>query len=74
MTVTRNVTDVSGRPGIGVGWTLPLPGGGSGGKTMIVFGARTYAYLGLTTWGEQGQEGGDALLQIAIVNQPGQLP
>jgi hypothetical protein len=74
MTVTRSVTDVSGRPGIGVGWTLPLPGGGSGGKTMIVFDARTYAYLGLTTWGEQGQEGGDALLQIAIVNQAGQLP
>jgi Sigma-70, region 4 len=41
---------------------------------MIIFDARTYAYLGLTTWGEQGQVGGDALLQIAIVNQAGQLP
>jgi hypothetical protein len=28
----------------------------------------------LTTRGEQGQVGGDALIRTAVVNRPGQLP
>ena len=30
--------------------------------------------LGLTTWGEQGQVGGAALVQTAVVDQAGELP
>ncbi len=41
---------------------------------MNIFDPASYAYLGMTTWGEQDQQGGDALLQTAIVNHPGQLP
>ena len=32
------------------------------------------AYLGMTTWGEQGQLGGDALVQTAIVDRAGEMP
>ena len=35
---------------------------------------RTFAYLGMTTWGEQGQLGGDALVQTAVVDRAGELP
>ena len=66
--IEHNVRDISGRPGVGVGWSF------EGSKAVNVFNPATYAYLGMTTWGEQGQEGGDALLATAIVNQPGQLP
>lgn len=66
--VEPHVRDISGRPGVGVGWSF------EGSKAVNIFDPGTYAYLGLTTWGEQGQEGGDALLQTAIVSRPGQLP
>src|SRR5438046_10751780 len=55
LTVDRHVRDVSGRPGIGVVWRF------YGSKAMNIFDPRTFAYLGLTTWGEQGQVGGAAL-------------
>jgi hypothetical protein len=41
---------------------------------MNIFDPRTFAYLGLTTWGEQGQVGGAALVQTAVVDQAGELP
>jgi hypothetical protein len=41
---------------------------------MNIFDPRTFAYLGMTTWGERGQLGGDALVQTAIVNQAGEFP
>jgi hypothetical protein len=66
--VEHHVRDISGRPGVGVGWSF------EGSRAVNIFDPSTYAYLGLTTWGEQGQEGGDALLQVAIVNHPGQRP
>lgn len=66
--VEPNVRDISGRPGVGVGWSF------EGSRAMNIFNPITYAYLGLTTWGVAGQKGGDALLQVAIVNRPGQLP
>lgn len=66
--VEHDVRDISGRPGVGVGWSF------EGGKAINIFAPGTYAYLGLTTWGVQGQEGGDALIQTAIVSHPGQLP
>ena len=68
LTVKRHVRDVSGRPGIGVVWHF------SGSKAMNIFGPRTFAYLGMTTWGEQGQLGGDALVRTAIVDRAGELP
>jgi hypothetical protein len=68
LTLERNVKDVSGRPGIGVGWSF------MGSKAVLIFDPSTYTLLGLTTRGEQGQVGGDALLQIAITNQAGQEP
>jgi hypothetical protein len=68
LTLERNVKDISGRPGIGVGWSF------EGGKAVLVFNPSTYTMLGMTTRGEQGQVGGDALLQMAITNQAGQEP
>jgi hypothetical protein len=66
--VEHNVRDISGRPGVGVGWSF------EGAKAMNIFDPATYAYLGLTTWGNHGEVGGDALIHTAIVNHPGQLP
>src|SRR6478672_3000525 len=68
LTIERHVRDISGRPGIGVVWHF------YGSKAMNIFDPRTFAYLGMTTWGEQGQLGGDALLRTAIVDQAGELP
>jgi hypothetical protein len=68
LVVEHNVRDISGRPGVGVGWPY------EGGKAMNIFDPETYAYLGITTWGIQGERGGDALIQVAIVGRPGQLP
>jgi hypothetical protein len=68
LTVESHVRDVSGRPGIGVVWRF------YGSKAMNIFDPRTFAYLGMTTWGEQGQLGGDALVQTAIVDRAGEMP
>jgi hypothetical protein len=68
LTLERNVKDISGRPGIGVGWSF------MGSKAVLIFDPRTYTLLGMTTRGEQGQVGGAALLQMAITNQAGQEP
>ena len=68
LTLERSVTDISGRPGIGVGWSF------MGSKAVLIFDPRTYTLLGMTTQGEKSQEGGDALLQTAITNQAGQQP
>lgn len=62
-----HVRDVSGRLGIGVVWHF------YGSTAMNIFDPRTYAYLGMTTWGEQGQLG-DALVQTAIVDRAGEMP
>ena len=68
LTLERNVKDVAGRPGIGVGWSF------QGSKAMLVFDPSTYTLLGVTTWGERGEVGGAALLQMAITNQAGLEP
>jgi len=68
LTLERNVKDVTGRPGIGVGWSF------QGSDAVLIFDPSTYALLGMTTRGEQGQVGGAALLQMAITNQAGQEP
>jgi hypothetical protein len=68
LTLERNVKDISGRLGIGVGWSF------MGSKAVLIFDPRTYTLLGMTTWGDQGQVGGGALLQMAITNQAGQEP
>jgi hypothetical protein len=54
--------------GIGVGWSF------MGSKAVLIFDPSTYTLLGVTSWGEQGQVGGAALLQMAITNQAGQKP
>jgi hypothetical protein len=46
LTIERHVRDISGRPGIGVVWHF------YGSKAMNIFDPRTFAYLGMTTWGE----------------------
>jgi hypothetical protein len=68
LTLERNVKDITGRPGIGVGWSF------MGSKAVLIFDPGTYTLLGITTRGEQGQVGGAALLQMAITNQAGQQP
>lgn len=68
LAVEHNVRDITGRPGVGVGWSL------QGSRAMNIFDPASYAYLGMTTWGEQDQQGGDALLQVAVVSYPGQVP
>jgi hypothetical protein len=68
LTVDPSVQDVAGRPGIGIEW----PYLGSSG--MLIFDASSYQYLGLTTRGINGDIGGDALLETAIVNAAGQQP
>jgi hypothetical protein len=70
LTVVPHAADITGRHGVGIAWSLP----GNGGKAMIIFSPRTYAALGITTWGAAGQRGGEALLKLAIVDQAGQLP
>jgi len=67
LTVERHVRDVSGRPGIGVVWHF------YGREAMNIFDPRTFAYLGMTTWGGHGQLGG-ALVGTAIVNRVGEVP
>lgn len=69
-TLIPDTADCIGRHGVGVGWSLP----GGGGKTVIIFSPKTYAELGINTVGEAGQKGGSALLQLAIVDNAGQLP
>ncbi len=66
--VEPGVKDAAGRPGIGVGWSL------QGSKTMLIFDATTYAYLGTSTEGVHGELSGAALLRVAIVPKAGQLP
>jgi hypothetical protein len=68
LTLERHAKDITGRPGIGVGWSF------NGSKAMLVFDPGSYTLLGITTRGEQGQVGGGALLQMAITNQAGQQP
>jgi hypothetical protein len=68
LTLERHVKDISGRPGIGVGWSF------MGSTAVLIFDPSTYTLLGITTRGEQGQVGGGALLQMAITNQAGQQP
>jgi hypothetical protein len=67
-TLIPHATDGIGRPGVGVAWPAP------GGRTMIIFNPDTYGELGVTTSGARGATGYGALLKLAIVNKPGQLP
>jgi hypothetical protein len=68
ITVQPGVKDTAGRPGVGVEWSF------EGSRAMLIFDARTYAYLGTTTWGVNGAVAGDALLKVAIVSQARILP
>jgi len=68
MTVVRHVTDVAGRPGVGVEWRY------EGLATVLIFNAKTYAFLGATTQDGDGTDSGMALLNAGIVNRVGDLP
>lgn len=68
LTLVRDTKDSSGRPGVGVEWTF------HGYRSVLIFNPATFAYLGWTSLGVNGQEGSDAILQTAIVDKPGELP
>ncbi len=68
VTLVQSVTDVSGRPGIGVQWSF------EGSSTMLIFDPNTYQYLGTSNAGTGGPTAGTALLQTAIVDTAGQQP
>jgi hypothetical protein len=68
ITAQTGVTDVTGRPGIGVVWSF------EGGGGMLIFNPQTYSFLGCDTRGIGGQIRGTALLTTAIVDHIGQLP
>lgn len=61
LTVVQNVHDVAGRPGVGIQASVF--------NMVLIFDPQTYASLGYNFQG-----GGGATLQIAIVDQVGQLP
>jgi hypothetical protein len=63
-----HTVDAAGRPGVGVRWTL------GGSAAMLIFDSRTLRYLGMATEGSHGQTSSNALVQIAIVDQAGELP
>jgi len=68
LVVEQHVRDISGRPGIGVGWSF------EGDRAVNVFAAGTYAYLGMSTSAAQGQQGGDALVRTAVTDRAGEVP
>ena len=68
ITVVLNVSDVAGRAGIGVGWSV------DGGRAMLIFAPISHRYLGTSTQGLRGQVSGEALLQSGIVDMAGQVP
>jgi hypothetical protein len=71
--VLPNAADSIGRRGVGIGWAFG-PTVKPGVSTVIIFDRRTYAALGMTTYGVGGSMGGEALIKMAIVNRPGELP
>jgi hypothetical protein len=64
----RHVTDAAGRPGVGVRWFY------QGLATVLIFDAKTYAFLGMTGQNGGGTSSGTALLQTGIVDQVNELP
>jgi hypothetical protein len=62
------VTDVDGRPGVGVQWRY------QGLATVLIFDARTYAFLGVNEQDGGGTYSRMALLRTGIVNRAGELP
>jgi hypothetical protein len=77
-TVVPNAADAADRHGIGISW--PVADGqvaDPGYTAMIIFNPRTGAFLGQRTTyrGESpAVYSGDAVVQRAVVDQPGQLP
>ncbi|HEX4721247.1 MAG TPA: CU044_5270 family protein [Pseudonocardiaceae bacterium] len=60
---------------IGVAWPLDKGGSPTGNdSTELLFRSTTHAYLGITTVGEKGEQGSEYLLQVGIVDKPGDLP
>jgi hypothetical protein len=51
-TLVPDTADSIGRPGVGITWSLP----DGGGRDLIIFNPKTYAELGVTTWGAKGQQ------------------
>lgn len=61
-----------GASGVGIEWSM------NGDTTALIFNPTTYAYLGIRTWAGapavNAPYQGDALVNVAIVNGPGELP
>ena len=78
-TLVPDAADAVGRHGIGIRWPVADgPEAATPGDTaMIIFDPGTGAYLGeRTTYAGQSPSAysGDAVVQRAIVDKPGQLP
>lgn len=74
-TIVPGVRAAIGRVGVGVEWTF------EGGKGAVIFDPKTYAFLGIRTWPVPGFHGpgahqydGSALVKLAVVDKPGELP
>jgi hypothetical protein len=70
LTLVPHVRDVSGRPGVGVSWSV------GNFTVMSIFNPQTFAYLGTTSWvGHTEYSGGSwAVLSTAIVDHAGEVP
>jgi hypothetical protein len=68
ITIDRHVSDVAGRPGVGVEWSS------GGAATMLIFSPSSYRFLGWSSGGASGEHDGEALLQTAITSSAGQRP
>jgi hypothetical protein len=74
-TVQHSVKDAIGRVGVAIVWHFETA------KGAIIFNPANYAFLGVRTWPAAGFHGpgahaydGAALIALAVVSKPGQLP
>jgi hypothetical protein len=76
LTVVPRAATILGRTGVGVRWTVRTGAAGHRPATdtfTLVFNRKTYRLLGMN-WDLSGATGGEALIKLAIVNKPGELP
>lgn len=67
--IVRSVRDAAGRTEVGIAWTYL-----SGPTTILVFNPLTFAFMGVTGAAPGSVSGATALVQMAFVNEVGQLP
>jgi hypothetical protein len=75
--VVPHAATVLGRTGVGVRWAVRTSSAGHKPATdtfTLIFNRTTYRLLGMTWNLGGGATGGEALIKLAIVSKPGQLP